>query len=378
MRVAPSIQSVLHSRKLLIALTAVVALALAGTTLGYASLSKSVTLTLDGKSSEVSVMGGTVEEVLAAEGIEVGERDEVAPALDSEVSDGSAITVAFARPLDLVVDGKESTHWVTATDVAGALDQIGRRFSGADLSVSRSSSIRRSGMELEVVTPKAIRVAVGAGKTRKVDVAALTVGDVLDELGVKVGKHDKVTPRPGKRIKAGDKVVVTRIKIVRKDVDGEAIDFSTVEREDASMPEGEQSVVREGRTGLRDVVYELRYENGKLVARKVVSADVRRKAVDAIVKVGTKAPEVPAANYAGGNTVWDRLAQCESGGNWSINTGNGYYGGLQFSAATWASVGGSGLPHQHSREEQIKRGKILQARAGWGQWPHCSAKLGLR
>lgn len=378
MRIAPSIQSVLHNRKLLIILSTVVALAVVGTTLGYASLSKTVTLTLDGKSSEVTALGDTVEEVLAAEGIEVGERDEVAPALDSEVSDGSAITVAFARPLELTVDGDESTHWVTATDVAGALDQIGRRFAGADLSASRSSTIRRSGMSLEVVTPKQIRLAVGAGKTRKVDVAALTVADVLEELGVELGEHDEVTPKPTKKISSGDKVTVTRIKIVRKDVDGETIAFSTVERDDASTTQGEKSVVRAGKNGLRDVVYELRYENGALVARKVVSADVRRAPVDAIVKVGTKAPAAPAANYASGNSVWDRLAQCESGGNWATNTGNGYYGGLQFSASTWRAVGGTGLPHQHSREEQIKRGQILQARAGWGQWPHCSAQLGLR
>ena len=66
--------------------------------------------------------------------------------------------------------------------------------------------------------------------------------------------------------------------------------------------------------------------------------------------------------------VWDKIAKCESGGNWHINTGNGYYGGLQFSAATWKSVGGPGLPHQYSREVQIKYAKILQARSGWGQW----------
>ena len=103
-----------------------------------------------------------------------------------------------------------------------------------------------------------------------------------------------------------------------------------------------------------------------------------------------RAPDTPRKNLAlpvahlqndgrpRGNTVWDSLAQCESGGNWAINTGNGYYGGLQFSASTWHSVGGTGLPHQHSREEQIRRGQILQSRAGWGQWPHCSAQLGLR
>lgn len=86
----------------------------------------------------------------------------------------------------------------------------------------------------------------------------------------------------------------------------------------------------------------------------------------------------PVESSAVNDNIWDQLARCESGGNWSINTGNGYYGGLQFSAATWRSVGGSGLPHQNSREEQITRGKILQARSGWGQWPACTRKLGLR
>ncbi|QCX28528.1 resuscitation-promoting factor [Nocardioides jishulii] len=379
MRIAPSIQTALHSRKLLVALSAVIALVVVGTTLGYTALSKSVTLTLDGKSNEVTVLGGTVEEVLASEGIEIGKYDEVAPSLDTSVSDGTAITVAFGRPLELNVDGKESTHWVTATSVGGALSQIGRRFAGADLSASRSSTIRRSGMELEVVTPKEVRLAVGAGKARKVDVPAMTVGEVLEELDVKLGKHDVVTPRPGKKIKPGDRITVKRIKIVRKNVSGEKLGFDTIQRTDASMPEGKKAVVRAGRAGLRDVVYELRYVNGKLVARKVVSSEVTRKSRDAIIKVGTKKAPAPAAPVlTSGNTVWDRLAQCESGGNWGTNTGNGYYGGLQFSASTWASVGGSGLPHQHSREEQIKRGKILQARAGWGQWPHCSAKLGLR
>ena len=87
----------------------------------------------------------------------------------------------------------------------------------------------------------------------------------------------------------------------------------------------------------------------------------------------------PQKNYPviSGDSVWDRLAQCESGGNWSINTGNGYYGGLQFSLSTWQSVGGSGYPNQASRAEQIARAKILQARSGWGAWPACATQLGL-
>jgi hypothetical protein len=92
---------------------------------------------------------------------------------------------------------------------------------------------------------------------------------------------------------------------------------------------------------------------------------------------GQSDPPQDDAPPVAGDSVWDQLAECESGGNWSINTGNGYYGGLQFSESSWHAVGGSGLPHQHSREEQIKRGKILQSQQGWGAWPSCSAKLGL-
>ncbi len=93
------------------------------------------------------------------------------------------------------------------------------------------------------------------------------------------------------------------------------------------------------------------------------------------VRTTTKAVAPVSTASAG---VWDRLAQCESGGNWSINTGNGYYGGLQFSLSSWRAVGGSGYPHQASKTEQIARGEMLKARQGWGAWPACTIKLGIR
>lgn len=89
------------------------------------------------------------------------------------------------------------------------------------------------------------------------------------------------------------------------------------------------------------------------------------------------APAV-AAPAVGDGSVWDRLAACEAGGNWAINTGNGYYGGLQFTLSSWRAAGGSGYPHEASREEQIARGVQLQSMQGWGAWPACTAKLGIR
>lgn len=80
----------------------------------------------------------------------------------------------------------------------------------------------------------------------------------------------------------------------------------------------------------------------------------------------------------GGGDVWDRLAACESNGNWAANTGNGYYGGLQFSLRSWQAVGGSGMPHQQDRATQIAMGERLRAAQGWGAWPSCARRLGLR
>ncbi|MET0901730.1 MAG: transglycosylase family protein [Acidimicrobiales bacterium] len=92
----------------------------------------------------------------------------------------------------------------------------------------------------------------------------------------------------------------------------------------------------------------------------------------------TAPPPPPAPRYGDPSdpATWERLAQCETGGNWAVDPGNGYYGGLQFSLATWQDVGGTGYPHQASKAEQITRGQILQGRAGWGAWPGCSRELG--
>ena len=83
----------------------------------------------------------------------------------------------------------------------------------------------------------------------------------------------------------------------------------------------------------------------------------------------SQAPAVAAQAAEPARGVWDRLAECEAGGNWAINTGNGYYGGLQFSLSSWRAVGGTGRPHEHSRAEQIHRGELLRDRQGWGAWP---------
>jgi resuscitation-promoting factor RpfB len=368
--------ALLTSKKSVLVLAAAVVASTVATGVGYAALTNEVTLSLDGKATTVRSMGDTVGDVLEGEGIEVGEHDVVAPALDAPIGDGTRIAVKFGRPLDISVDGESTRYWVTATDVDSALGQIGVRFGNAELSASRGADIGRGGMDLDVITAKRLTLVNGAKKPVTQSVTALTVSQALGEFGVQIDADDKVKPGLGKTLEPGDKITVTRVKVVTKRVKRETVEHRTIEQTDSSMFEDESTTVQDGKDGLRNAVYRLTYENGKLVSTKVVRSKTLVEQVPAIVKVGTK--DRPTANFAGGNTVWDALAQCESGGNWAINTGNGYYGGLQFSLGTWQAYGGTGLPSDHSRETQIAIAtKLRDASGGYGAWPHCSSVLGL-
>lgn len=114
----------------------------------------------------------------------------------------------------------------------------------------------------------------------------------------------------------------------------------------------------------------LRQELEEAERREALASEARRASASARASTG-------GAVVTDGD-VWGALAQCECGGNPSCNTGNGYYGTFQFLPSTWRAVGGEGLPSDASYEEQLARAQELQRRAGWGQWPACSAKLGLR
>lgn len=104
--------------------------------------------------------------------------------------------------------------------------------------------------------------------------------------------------------------------------------------------------------------------------------NIKRTAA-AILLAGCGIASVAPVSNAADLATWEKLAQCESGGNWSINTGNGFYGGIQFTQESWNGVGMTGSPHTASKETQIEAAERLLAIQGWGAWPACSAKYGL-
>jgi hypothetical protein len=140
-------------------------------------------------------------------------------------------------------------------------------------------------------------------------------------------------------------------------------------------------VARGGLVSARGAVFEPASADGAEAIERDES-DVRSVAMEAtLFPVAAPQPAAPAPVVTyDGNTVWDRLAQCESSGNWAANTGNGYYGGLQFSLPTWQGYGGAEFaryPHEATRSEQITVAERLRAARGYQPWPACRAKLGL-
>jgi hypothetical protein len=101
-------------------------------------------------------------------------------------------------------------------------------------------------------------------------------------------------------------------------------------------------------------------------------------AVATAVALGAPVALAGTADAATPTAKWDRIAKCESGGKWNTATGNGYYGGLQFSPSTWKAHGGKGSAHKASKAEQIKVAERVLKTQGWKAWPACSKKAGFR
>ena len=354
------------------------ALALAGTTFGYANLNKAVTLSVDGQTTDVRTAANTVGAVLESRGIEVNSHDVVAPSVNTKVQDGTRIAVKFGRQVTFTVDGAAQTIWTTAVTVDDALNALSVDLAGAELSTSRGSAIGRQGLTIVIATQKKI-IIVDAGKKRTITTTGQTLADALAAAKIKVDEDDKLSASPDTRLVDGKKFTFTQVDVSSK-TKRIKVDFDTVRKKSSKLKKGVTKIDTEGVRGVRAITYELVRHNGKIVKRVKIKSRLLSKPKSEVILVGTKKTTTSksSGSSAPSGSVWDKLAKCESGGNWSINTGNGYYGGLQFSLSTWRAYGGSGLPSNASREQQIAIAKKLQADAGWGAWPACSAKLGLR
>ncbi len=341
------------------------------------AMNKSVTVDIDGEAHQVNTYADTVGEVLEDEGIQVGAHDALSPSPSAAINDDGKIVLQRGRQLHLTIDGEKRDLWVRSTTVGEALQQLNLSVEGAKLSHDKNDEIPLNGMALEIKTLKNITLFDGGNAPKAMQTTAVTAGELLKDLKLSLGPDDTITPASDLKITDGAEVRITRngVTVVNKT---EKIEPPVQEVEDPNALEGTETVVDPGAPGERIATYRITVKNGKEVGREEIGSKVTKKPKPKIIKVGTKQPPQPVISDG---AVWDQLAMCESTGNWAINTGNGYYGGLQFDKSTWDAYGGTqyaAYPHEATREEQIAIAtKVRDDRGGYGAWPHCASQLGL-
>ncbi len=373
-------------RSVKIALFTLVIAGLLGGSLAWAGLSKTVTLSVDGQEREVSTLASTVDGVLDSADLDVGEHDVVVPAPNTQIRDGASIALQRGRPLNLTVDGLTREVYTTARSVDEALDQLGYRQSELRVSASRNERVPIEGMHLTISTERQITLTID-GQTRPVMTLATDVAEFLEEQKLAVGANDWMSLYRTQPL--ADRMQLKIIRITFSDVAVvEPVPFQVTETPDDTLFEGEREVDTPGVLGQRFVNYRITAHDGIEVVRHAVAIRPLAAPIAEVARVGTK-PRPSTPGGGGGNTGatppasdgslnWDALAECESGGNWAINTGNGYYGGLQYDQQTWLANGGGAyapLPHQATREQQIAVGEATYAERGDSPWPSCGFHL---
>jgi uncharacterized protein YabE (DUF348 family) len=347
---------------------------------------KTITLNVDGKVTSVQSFGGTVGQVVKSANVELKPTDRVSPSVDATVQNGTVINVNMAKEVKVSLDGSEKTVNTTAQDVAGLVTELGVA-SASSVSVPKDAQLSVAGSFVSISTPKSVSI-VADGKVDTATTTAGTVGKVLEDAGLSLGANDR-TSQPANAPVVNNMVIkVSRVDTGQTAVTTEDVAFTSETKESAELPKGEKEVTQAGAAGKVEKTFKLVLVDGREASRTLVSETVTAQPVTEKITVGTKAkpvaqaaPAAPAAS-AGANTgaaapammneaMWDKIAQCEAGGNWSINTGNGYYGGLQFDIQTWLGSGGGAYAPNASlatKAQQIDIANRVYAQRGLQPW----------
>ncbi|WP_354350948.1 ubiquitin-like domain-containing protein [Pseudarthrobacter sp. PvP090] len=336
---------------------------------------KTVTLNVDGRVSAVQTFGGTVGQVVKGANLELQSSDRITPAADSHVRDGSVINVNLAKAVKVSLDGAEKTISTTAPTVEGLVAELGVA-RASELSVPKDAQLAVSGSFVSISTPKSVSI-VADGKAGKTTTTAANVAQLLADAGITLGASDRVS-QPGNAPVVSDMVIkVSRVDLSQTAEATEAVPYETLTTEDAGMIKGEKKVTQAGVAGSINKSFKLVLVDGREASRTLVSQSVSAQPVTEKVTVGTKAKPKPAGNTGAGapammnEAMWNKIAQCESTGNWSINNGNGYYGGLQFDIRTWLGAGGGAYAPNASlatKAQQIDIANRVYAQRGLQPW----------
>lgn len=249
------------------------------------ALAKNVEVTQDGVPMSVRTWDGKVKDVLAEQGIQLGEHDVVAPGPEEKVVDGQQISIRYGRELRLTIDGTPETSWTTALTLDEALAERSIR-DESRLSTSRTAPISRQGLSVSIDTAKAVNLTIG-GQPSSIFTPAKTVGEVLTESNVTLGPEDRVEPALETPITEGLQVTIQKNenKETLKPVD---IPFKTIRKNTASLPTGTEKVDTKGVNGKAIETWVERIENGQSVKNEKTATKVETEPVDEVILVGTR------------------------------------------------------------------------------------------
>ncbi|SOD70344.1 uncharacterized protein YabE [Jatrophihabitans sp. GAS493] len=357
-----------------------------GGTLAFTGTSdKTVTIKVDGESKQIKTTADNVAGALSSAKYTVGAHDVVAPAADTAIKNGATVVLKRGRLLHLVVDGKPRDVWVTAPTVAAALSELGYSSTTA-VSVSRDKRLPLTESTLDVTSPKALTITHD-GTAQRVTTTDATVSAVLAAQDIAVGPADIVSVPVTSALVAGENVVIKRVA-TKTVIEAHPVPFKVTSLRDSQLTVGQKKVVTTGHNGTAHVTYRIALIDGVAKKKTQVRSIVIAAPVTQVQHIGSKpkaaAPTAKASvtgkaapkDTSGLN--WDAVAACESGGNWAINTGNGYYGGLQFNSSTWLANGGGAYASRAdlaSKSAQIAIATKLYNARGSSPWPVCGQRL---
>ncbi len=292
-----------------------------------------VTIVDQGEQKQVTVEAGdTVSEALDEAGVTLGEKDEVSPAKESEITEDLTVTVNRYAKVTVLDGDKKTTVELVGGTVEDALKEAKVTLADDDGLDCELTDPLEDGMKITVTHTITVKITAD-GDTKKVKTKAATVADVLKEQKIELGKNDRVSPKKTAKLEDGDKIVIKRVKI-KKETVTESIPYQTEEQYSDSMASGTSSVTQNGVEGSQEVVYKITYVDGVEESREQVSATVTQNPVNQIIVYGTKVQQAAPAQTPSSSQASSSSSSSTSGGKTEVSrqkvddcdgSGHGYY-----------------------------------------------------
>jgi len=337
---------------------------------------KLVTIYDRGAEKTIVTKARTIREALKLAKFSIDERqDVVEPSLDSEmVAEKYNINIFRARPIT-IVDGNKRLKITTAEQTPALIAKAAgiEVFEEDKTTLSNSDNMAVDGANMVMKIDRASMVNfVLYGKESAIRTYAKTVGELLKEKNIDLKKDDTLSVDRSAKIIPGMKIELWR-NGKQTITTEEDVKFEVEKVQDANRDSGYREVKQAGENGKKNVTYEIEMKNGVEVSRKEIASVVTKEPKKQIEIVGTKSSTSFSGSFS---EALARLRSCE--GNYTSNTGNGYYGAYQFDKRTWGNYGGYELASDAPAAVQDEKAWQTYKARGWQPWPTCKVKMGLQ